>query len=193
MWQVWHMTQVWNPRNVSHSDTMWHYDTKMPNKIENMPIGKWNRCDSLWLYAALWHLWSFVTPEVFKFIGPSCDSRRHDRDTYLFCHKVQTPNYEICERVFFLSSDCRARRVYEAVEDEWNDAIYVDLGAAGNGALAKRKTWTQILILGTVTRALWSLFKFTSIDFRSCTKQPPTILAPSWTMHPIQFWINCVS
>jgi hypothetical protein len=33
----------------------------------------------------MWHYNTFVTPQVFQFIGPSNDGRRHGRGTYLFC------------------------------------------------------------------------------------------------------------
>jgi hypothetical protein len=32
----------------------------------------------------MWHYNTFVTPQVFQFIGPSNDGRRHGRGTYLF-------------------------------------------------------------------------------------------------------------
>jgi hypothetical protein len=39
------------------------------------------------LFDTIWHYSTFVRPQVFQFIGPSNDGRRHGRGTYLFLLK----------------------------------------------------------------------------------------------------------
>jgi hypothetical protein len=60
LWQVWHTSQVWHTWHVSHCTCIVsHRDTKKlknAKKLLNMPIGKLNRCDTLWHDMTLWHL-----------------------------------------------------------------------------------------------------------------------------------------
>jgi hypothetical protein len=47
----------------------------------------WQLFDNFFLLCdTKWHFNTFVTPQVFQFIGPSNDGRRHGRGTYLFVY-----------------------------------------------------------------------------------------------------------
>jgi hypothetical protein len=94
LWQFgWPMTRGNNIRDMCdtghkcdthkmcHTVTQWETRTQKGQKIQNLDnlsIGKWKSCDTLW------HCDTSVNPKVFKFIGPFKDGRRHGRDTSCF-------------------------------------------------------------------------------------------------------------
>jgi hypothetical protein len=54
--------------------------------FDNFLTTFWQHFDIYFLlFYTMWHNYTFVTPQVFPFIGPSNDGRRHGRGTYLFC------------------------------------------------------------------------------------------------------------
>jgi hypothetical protein len=65
------------------------------------------------MHYCVWH--TSVTPKVFKFIGPSIDSRRHGRGTYLFFFEFGDKfstfrSQDSCERLLiFMKVDIRVK------------------------------------------------------------------------------------
>jgi hypothetical protein len=84
---TWHKCDT---REMCHTVTQCETRTQNSQKIqnlENLSIGKWNSCDTLWHYD------TSVKPKVFKLIGSFKDGRRHGRGTYLFFFLLLFPVY----------------------------------------------------------------------------------------------------
>jgi hypothetical protein len=63
--------------------------------------------NSLFIFLTMWHYNSFVTPQVFQFIGPSNDGRRHGRGTYLFL--IVFNRTRVCLISAKIVFECRSR------------------------------------------------------------------------------------